>query len=217
MLTGVILPRETFELRGQCATGSGFAPAEIYGQTADDRARGFGGGAGVRVSYMYMSRLDPTTGSRAWWGLRLGLGLDLHLVYADTPIGIAPQDGGLCSSLAKTSHPVEHAGRPLAIATIPLHLGGYVGLGSFGGWSWRGAVLGVAWAPASTHVGLFADAGWSRFNYLGFELTLDLVTLHARTPRDRPGAHTRISAFFAPPPDQTHPVVATLGVGATWY
>lgn len=216
IVVGAVLPRESFGLTGNCATGSGHAPASIYGQTASDRARGAGVGAGGRASYMYMSTLDPRSNS-TWWGLRLGLGLDMQVLYTDAPTGIAPKDGELCSAVSKTAHTVEHEGRPLLMATIPLHLGAHFAFGSFEDWSWRGFVLGAAWAPSSIHVGLLTDSGSSHFNYLGFELTLDVTTLHAQIPRGRPSAHTRLTAFISIPQDPAHPLVGTLGIGAAWY
>ncbi|HVJ89790.1 MAG TPA: hypothetical protein VM580_08280 [Labilithrix sp.] len=49
-LTGIALPKKTFNLTGFCATGDGVVPADVLGQTASDDVRGVGGGLGGTLS-----------------------------------------------------------------------------------------------------------------------------------------------------------------------
>jgi hypothetical protein len=94
--------------------------------------------------------------------------------------------------------------------------GAHFAFGSFEEWTWRGVVLGAAWSPSSIHAGLLTDAGSTHFNYLGSVLTLDFITLHAKTPKSSPTAQPRLAIFVSVPHDATHPLVGTLGIGAAW-
>lgn len=216
-VTGILLPAQRFGLTGECATGSGFAPASIYGQFASDSGRAAGGGVGGRLGYMYLSRPDPEATS-SWWAMRFGAGLDLQVLHSQIPVGIKPVDGELCTRVARTTHEVETRSTTLVLAHVPLTFGAQLGLGGFeDGVVWRGIVLGVAWAPSYIQTWPWVGDASSYFNPLGVELTLDLTTLHATGKKRSVEPQFRVSLFLAPSLDVTQPTVGMLGFGPTWY
>ena len=217
-ITGIVLPTRTFGVTGDCATGSGLAPASMYGQFATDSGRAAGGGIGGRLGYMYMSHIEPE-GSSAWWALRAGAGLDLQILHSQIPVGIKPVDGELCSRVARMRHEVEMKSSSLLLAHVPLTFGTQLGLGSFDeGMVWRGVVIGAAWAPSYVQMWPWVGDASSHFNPLGLELTFDLATLRAATSGKRaPEAQFRVSLFLAPSLDVTQPTIGMLGFGPAWY
>lgn len=215
-LTAVVLPNKTFTLAGVCATGTGIAPAAMYGRTVTDRGYGFGGGLGGRASYMYLSPLEPASSS-SWWSLRVGAGLDLALLYSRAPTGVPEANGELCSQVARSSREVASASRPVLLTRIPFTVGGHLGLGKLADvLVWRGVALGAAWSPSYVHVGSWTGSGSGSFHPLGLELTLDFTTLHAVPATRRPEAHSRLALFIAAP-SKDGPSVWTLSFGAVWY
>ncbi|HVH43664.1 MAG TPA: hypothetical protein VM925_15015 [Labilithrix sp.] len=215
-LAGVLQPGRTFDVTGVCATGTGVLAASIYGQTATDRGRAAGGGLGGRLAFMFLSRLEP--GSRSWWALRAGTGLDLQLLYARIPTGIAPASGQMCSQVARSSHEVEVRDVPLLLVQVPFDLGAHVGLGGFvDALEWRGIVLGAAWAPSFIHIGPWTAGGSTQLSPLGFELTFDFTTLHATAKRRPPEQHLRMSVSVTLPSSDGQATLGTLAFGPVWY
>ncbi|MBX3206713.1 MAG: hypothetical protein KF764_16710 [Labilithrix sp.] len=213
-LSAIALPDQTFGVSGTCSTGTGTAPASMYGQTASDGAVGFGGGLGGRLGFMHRSRLDPD-GASSWWGFRAVAGLDLHAHHVRGPVGIPPLDGAICSKVAKDSHQVAYESSTQLVASVPLVVGGLVALGKLDAARWKGVVLGAGWSPSFTHFGLASSAATSYLNPLGLELTFDVTVIHAVPVRPEP--HLRVAFFFAPPTDAQKPAIGTLSVGAVWY
>ncbi|MBX3190714.1 MAG: hypothetical protein KF819_27195 [Labilithrix sp.] len=214
-ITAMAMPSQTFGLTGSCATGGGVAPASIYGQTATAEERAGGVGVGGRVAYMHFLTLDPRASPR-WWALRAGTGLDLHVLYANTPAGIPPIDGELCSTVSTRSHDVVFETSAFLVAQIPLHLGAHWGLGSFDDMVWRGIVLGLAWAPSWTFLGPGSAARGGHLSFLAAEATVDFVALHALSER-RPNPHFRVAFSLTVPVEDRQLLIGTLGLGAVWY
>lgn len=215
-LAGILQPRQVFALEGNCATGTGVVPASIYGQRASDQGRGGGVGVGGRAGAMYMPRLDYK--KPAWFAFRAGGGLDLQMHYLRLPTGIPQVDGELCTDTSKRSHEVVARNRPELVFQIPLNIGGHVGLGSYvDPYTWRGLVLGLAWAPSYLHVGPFTSTGSGQFSPLGVEMTFDFTTLHARTKKPVTESHLRMAATITIPVTDKEALLGTLGFGWVWY
>lgn len=215
-LTAIVLPSKTYSLTGFCASGTGIAPASIYGQTASDRAQAVGGGLGGRASYMHILSPEPETSS-SFWAIRVGSGLDFQLLHTRNPEGLRPIDGELCTQVARTSHEVEATSKPALLIQIPFNIGVHLGLGKFSDLTvWRGVVLGAAWSPSFVHLGPWSASGSSYFNPLGVELTVDFTSLHAVPESRRPESHTRVSASFAAPAGDS-PLITTIAFGVVWY
>jgi hypothetical protein len=215
LVSAVFLPERTFGLTGQCSTGSGVAPASMYGQSAHAGGTALGGGVGVRAGWMYRSRINDH-GASSWWGLRIGLGLDVQGFHAHAPIGIRALNGELCSQVAKTRHVVDYETSALLLAQVPFNLGAHLAFGKLDAGRWRGIVLGGAWTPSTVHIAFFGDASGSHFNYLGLELTLDVAVLHA-TARRRPESHVRVALYLSPAAKESQATLGTLSLGAVWY
>lgn len=212
--SALLEPVRSFSVEGTCGTGAGVVPASIYGQTALDRERGIGGGVGGRAGIMYFPRLGHK--ERAWWALRVNGGLDAQLFYMRLPSGIARMDDELCSDVAKTAHEVEARAVPELLLQIPLALGAAVGLGGLvDPVTWRGIVLGAAWAPSFTHLGPWTTSGKTRFSPLGVELTFDFTTLQAVAKKPEP--HLRMAATLTVPVLEGEALLGTLAFGWVWY
>lgn len=232
-LVGLVSADRSYPLTGYCATGSGVAPVSIYGQTATARAGGAGVGVGARVGYLFRSVPEIGRGS-SWWGLRAASGLDLDYLQLRSPAGIPPVAGALCERVQRWSHDVAYRAAPTLLAEVPLVLGVQAAFGGFeDGSTWRGVVLGIAWAPSlSLLFPSVADHGGS-LRYLGAELTVDFASFElggssagavraggrSSTRDGRPSreAHLRVTASVSPAIDDDEPVIAKLGIGAVWY
>ena len=216
-ITGIVLPTRKFELSGECATGSGLAPASMYGQFATDSGRAAGGGVGARLGYMYLSRIEPD-GASTWWSLRAGAGLDLQVLHSQLPVGLEEIKGELCSRVVRTRHQVVTRSSSLVLAHVPLTFGAQLGLGGFDdGMVWRGVVLGAAWAPSYVQIWPWVGDASSHVNPLGLELTIDLATIHATSKRRSTEPQLRFSLYLAPSLDASQPTIGMLGFGPTWY
>ena len=216
-ITGIMLPTRKFELSGECATGTGLAPASMYGQFATDSGRAAGGGVGARLGYMYISRIEPD-GASTWWSLRAGGGLDLQVLHSQLPVGLDEIKGELCSRVVRSRHEVVTRSSTLVLAHVPLTFGAQLGLGGFDeDMTWRGVVLGAAWAPSYVQIWPWVGDASSHVNPLGLELSVDLAALHATKKKRAPEPQLRFSLYLAPSLDASQPTIGMLGFGPTWY
>lgn len=216
-VVGILSAPKTYELSGTCLTGTGTAPVSIYGQKASARAYGAGVGLGLRGGYLYMPSPDPSARFPVW-ALRAGAGIDIDYVYAQVPLGMSEVSGELCTTVQKRSHPVNTESGSMLLLQFPLQLGGHIGIGRFhDGSTFRGIVVGAAWAPSLTHFEPPAGARSTELRWLGAEMTLDFVDLEAQAATTNRPAVFRISASLTPPSRRGEPLVFTLGLGAAWY
>ena len=173
-LVGLVSADRAYPLTGYCSTGSGVAPVSIYGQTATARAGGAGAGVGARVGYLFRS--VPAIGRGvSWWGLRAAGGLELDYLQLRAPAGIPPVAGALCAHVQRWSHDVAYRAAPTLLAQVPLALGVQTAFGGFEDRTWRGVVLGVAWAPSLTLLAPSVGDHGGGLRYLGPELTGDFA------------------------------------------
>ncbi len=198
-IMGILLPSYSFPT----GCGGNFTSGE-------HRGRGVGGGVGARISYLYASLPTPGSSGR-WFALRAGGGFDVQTVamFIDVPQNYAAGFGGCLASLTetKTTYQVQ----------VPLSLGGHLGLGGFGlGEAWSGVVVGLAWSPALMHIAGNGFDSITKLNLLGFEATLDFVTLHATMESYAQEAHLRIFGYLLPNVGSL-PLVGVIGAGAVWY
>jgi hypothetical protein len=99
---------------------------------------------------------------------------------------------------------------------IPLELGVGIGLGKFrDGGKWKGVGLSASYKP-TIDIMVFDGNADANFNYLGFEIGADIVTLDSFVEKYAERAHIRVSGFFLPPVSDL-PLVLMLGAGAVWY
>jgi hypothetical protein len=175
-----------------------------------------GAGVGGRIFYQDAATPQPPRESGgSWWGLRVGAGLDLDLLYAKVPTGIADMSGKLCARVKSDGAEVQYAGSSALLLQVPIFIGAELGLGaSDEGANWHGIVLGAAWAPALTFIKPWATGGDLNASYLGTELTVDFATVHPGPSRE---AGKRAAVFLLLPVRDDGPVVLTLSFGAVWY
>mgnify|MGYP001162077143 CR=1 FL=1 len=212
-LASALLPSHDYPVTGMCATGVGLAPASVYAQGGTGRGKGMGAGVGGRI--FYQDAQDPSPGpNSSWWGLRLGAGLDLDVLYASVPTGNADMTGKLCARVKSDGADVQYTGSSVLLAQVPIFIGAELGLGSYTATGWRGIVLGAAWAPALSYFQPWSTGGDLAASYLGTELTIDFATMRTGGPRE---AAKRAAVFLVLPVRDDGPAVLTLSFGAVWY
>jgi hypothetical protein len=214
-VAGVLMPVHDYGVTGLCAMGTGFAPASDFAQGGSARGWGLGVGIGGRIGYQ-RPVVPPRGAGPTWWGFRAGGGLDLDFLYGRVPTGIPDMSGKLCADIERQGAAVQYQGSSVLFAQMPAFFGAELGVGADADeGSWRGIVLGAAWAPALTFVQPWVTGGNFNASYLGTELTLDFVTLRRGVRRQDPGK--RFALFLLLPPQERGPVVVTASFGAVWY
>jgi hypothetical protein len=210
---GALLPAHDYGVTGQCATGSGLAPASIYAQGQSGRGAGLGAGLGVRAGIL-MAVSPPTPGQTSWWGVRLVGGLDLGLLYARVDTGLGDVSGQLCARLENDGVSVQYRGSTVLLGQLSTAIGAHLGLGD-GSQSdaWHGVVLGAAIVPTLTYLQPWVADGTVDGSFLGFELSLDFATVQYGTAQM---SGKRVSLFLLFPPEDKGPMVAQLSFGIVW-
>lgn len=211
----VVFTRQNYVAGGYCATVTGFAPVSIYGQTGSARGFGVGAGLGLHGGYAYLVPPEP---GATFWALRAGAGIDIAYLYVDMPMGIPDVAGELCAQVQRRAPEVREESGSMLLLRAPIHLGGQLGIGSFrdGSSSWSGVLVGAAWAPSLFHLEPSVGPRDTHFQWIGAEVTVDFVTLHASLAADAYPMHLRLTAFVAPPFGD-EPFVVILSTGAAWY
>jgi hypothetical protein len=176
-------------------------------------AFGVGGGLGAHVSFLFMPLPQPTEG-KSWQAFRIGVGLDLNVLYVRPPSGYTYKvDNGVVSS-----RDTQYANKAYLYAIVPFQLGVQFGLGDFRAPNlWRGVALGLAYSPAlvtTLEIGQNQDKAQTEFNYGGFELDLDITKLEYA---ERSNSQIRLFAMVLPKVNDNVPWLATAGLGAVWY
>ena len=154
-------------------------PAQLQQHLEGMSGRAAGARAGYRAAYSWLNRADPAReGSRPWWGLHAGGGLELGalgtMTYERGGRDLGAQ-GGVAGELR-----------------LPLVIGASAGMGRYeGGGAWRGAGLGVSYVPSFSLLAPI-DAP------VETHASSQLVELHLELPKLREGArggHLRLSAI----------------------
>jgi hypothetical protein len=209
-LAAAMLPAHHYDVTGSCATGTGLAPASVYAQPVSARGNAFGAGVGGRVGYRIASARQGD-GNSTWWGLRLGAGLDLDLLYGHVDTGIGDLSGTLCARIKSDGVQPSFQGSSVFLAQISAFVGGEVGLGKLGDdSSWHGVVLGAGLAPAIAVFKPWVSDVEVDGGLLGLELTVDFATLTAGAPRE---AGKRVAIFLLLPSHDDGPLVVTASFG----
>lgn len=216
-LVGTLSAPREYAPSGYCATGTGIADVSIYKQRARARAHGLGVGAGARGGYMYLSPPDPSS-RYPLWALRAGGGVDLNYGYIHAPTGVDDIAGELCATVQKRAPSLNVDSGSMLIVQMPLQIGAHIGIGSLrDSNTWKGILVGAAWAPTLTHIEPSVGPRGTEFRWLGTELSVDFVTLEAEPREKAHPAHFRIALFIAPPARRFEPLSLTLSFGAVWY
>jgi hypothetical protein len=169
---------------------------------------------GGRAFYRDAPRPPAGSGNSTWWGVRVGGGLDVDLLYAKVPLGIPDMSGKLCQSVKSEGAQVQYGDSSVLLLQIPATMGGELGLGSTDGTAtWHGIVLGAAWAPTLTVLQPWITGGDVSASYLGTELTVDFASLDPTGDRI---SSKRLAAMLILPVRENGPLVLTLSFGAVW-
>jgi hypothetical protein len=209
-----MLPAHHYDVSGTCATGTGFAPASVYAQPVSARGNAFGAGVGGRVGYR-LATTRQGDGNSTWWGLRLGAGLDLDLLYGRVDTGITDVSGTLCARIKSDGVQPNFQDSSVLLAQVSAFVGGEVGLGKVGDdSSWHGVVLGAGLAPTITAFKPWVTGGDVDGGLLGLELTVDFATLTAGSPRE---AGKRVAIFLLLPSHDDGPLVVTASFGLVTF
>jgi len=174
---------------------------------------GIGGGVGVRASIMFLSLPDPAMSSGStWFAFRLGAGLDGSVLYT------RPPDGFHYTGVNAEQREINRDDQVWFYPTGSLQLGLHLAIGELlSPTIWRGVVLGVAYSPAVIWSLQIGESSFdTEFNHAGFELTLDIASLEARSGITHE-PQIRLFAFVLPRIRDELPWLASLGIGAAWY
>jgi hypothetical protein len=212
-IAGMLFPTQDYPIKGSCATGSGVAPASLYASGSSGRGFGLGAALGLRAGYQIVIN-TPDGSGRTWWGGRVGLGLDIGLLYTRTPSGLTDTSGELCARIRSDGSQVQYQSSSMLLAQFPFFIGTQFGVGTQGGGDdWRGVVLGAAWAPAITYLKPWDAGGQLNLDLFGTELTLDFASLRNGTPNE---AAKRIALYLLVPVEN-RAVTAFLSFGLVWH
>jgi hypothetical protein len=181
-------------------------------------AGGGGGGVGAHLGFLQLSTPDASAGSTIV-GFRLGTGIDFsYLGYASRSEakikgGLKDANGNVIIQGSATGG--DTAWSSATTVMLPLQIGLQLGMGSYWGASrWSGVMLGIDYRPAYFYTKPSDPKdGFGGFNYLGFQLTLDVGSLEAARSTE---ANFRMSLALLPPVNDM-PLFVTLGLGAAWY
>lgn len=181
--------------------------------TTEERGLGGGGGVGARIAYMSLNLPDPSAAS-GWTALRAAVGADFSYAYIGFPV--QEVDSGSTGLSTYVAYGTKYEGTSLLLVNVPFQIGGMIGLGNFDGLEWRGVALSASWSPSLTYAKPGEGDGSTDFNYLGFEIGLDILGKDGPMEAAAPHAHGKVFGFLLPPVGDL-PLVATLGGGAVWY
>ncbi len=212
-IDGALLPSHDYGVTGQCATGSGLQPGNIYAQGQSGRGAGLGAGLGARAGVLFA--LDPPTpGKSSWWGVRMVGGLDLALVYARVDTGLPDVTGQLCARLESDGVSVQYRGSTVLLGQFSAAFGAHLGLGDASrSDAWHGVVLGAAIVPTLTYLQPWVTDATLDGSFLGIELTVDFATMPYGTAEE---SAKRVALFLLFPPEDKGPMTAQLSFGVVW-
>jgi hypothetical protein len=195
---GFVLPQQTFKMPPTCQNAQG--------NYTHFRGGGGGGGFGTRLGLTVLDAPDPASGS-SWTAFRVGSGVDVDFVA----MGHASRfDEDECRIRTVSAHGT--------LLMVPSTIGVVFGLGGFGEpHRWRGAAIGLSYAPSYVYLKPSNGQGAGKFNYAGAEITLDVGSMSATADSHGSEARFRITGNLYPALGDDWPFVSTLGFGAVWY
>ncbi|MEZ4219752.1 MAG: hypothetical protein R3B13_02405 [Polyangiaceae bacterium] len=205
LLTGLYIPKTAFADQN---------PVSNQLEIGESSTFGIGGGIGAHVGMMYLPIPEPVVGSSNFAAFRLGVGAELTGLYVRPPDGYKYRvENNTVVSRDKT-----YDNKAYLYAFIPLELGVHFMFGEHRvGNIWRGMGLGIAYTPtliAALEVGQDQDKTDTKFNYAGFELSLDLTKLETS---ERANPNIRLAATVLPKVSDDLPWLASASIGAFWY
>lgn len=204
-VTGLMIPKTQYV---------GTNPETGLTEIGSTTTYGVGAGLGLDLSLMVLPLPEPASGSTSWAAFRVGARLDVSGLYVRPPKGrsFKLENGRV------VGRDTQYDNVAYVYGVLPLELGVHFGFGDFRlPTLWRGIAFGVAYAPAfifSLKVGEKEDATDSKFNYGGFELSVDITKLEAGQGSE---PQVRLSALVLPRVNDELPWLTSLGVGAIWY
>jgi hypothetical protein len=208
--TGVLIPSHRDAVSGDCATGTGDVPASSYVHGGAGSGWGLGAGLGGRA-YYHDPSAHPDPREPMWWGLRVGAGLDVDLLYAKVP---TITQGKLCALVARAGADVRYEGSSVLLVQIPAVVGAEMGLRTRDDAAWHGIVLGWAWTPALTILKPWVTDGYVGASLLGTELSLDFAMARGVAAQE---AIKRLAVFLVLPMSEDGLASMTLSFAGVWY
>lgn len=176
---------------------------------------GIGAGVGVTLSMMYLPMPDSRSEAKSWAAFRLGVGLDATGFYMRPPKGYTYK---VSSTGELSSRDPNFDNKAYVFGVIPMQAGVHFGFGEYRlPTLWRGLVLGIAYSPSVMlwmDVDKDQDAIESRFNWAGFELSLDIAKIDVDSGSQ---PQIRLSALILPKVADDLPWYGSVGIGVVWY
>lgn len=205
LLTGLYVPNSAF---------ADTDPVSNQLDVGEGNTFGIGGGLGVQVAMMYLPVPEPVAGGSNFAAFRLGVGAELNGLYVRRPDGFKyRQENGVVLSKDKTFENVGYL-----YAYIPLQLGVHFMFGKHRSPTvWRGLGLGLTYSPtviAALEIGQDQDKTETKFNYAGFEVSLDLVKIETG---EQANPNIRLGVLVLPKVSDDLPWLASGTIGAFWY
>jgi hypothetical protein len=205
VVTGLAIPKTPYVGQNPETGAAELGRATTYG---------VGAGLGLDLSMMYAPVPEPVTGSTNFAAFRLGVRLDVSGLYVRPPKNFSYQT----TNGSVTGRDTKYDNVANIYGVLPIQAGVHFAFGDFRlPTLWRGIMLGVAYSPAwifSLKVGEKENATDSKFNYAGFELSLDVAKFDVEEGSQ---PQIRVSALVLPRVADDLPWLASAGIGAIWY
>ncbi len=205
LLTGLYIPDTPF---------TDTNPVNSQVEIGKGNTFGIGGGLGAHVAFMYLPIPEPVVGSANFAAFRAGVGAELNALYVRPPNGFKYR----VEAGAVVSQDKEYDNQGYLYAFIPMQLGVHFMFGEHKSPTvWRGVGLGLAYSPtviAALEIGQDQDQTETKFNYGGFELSLDLTKLETG---EKANPNVRLSVMVLPKVSDDVPWLASGTIGAFWY
>ncbi|MGZ3422897.1 MAG: PEGA domain-containing protein [Polyangiales bacterium] len=178
----------------------------------DDFGGGGTGGIGARVALLYMALPDPSVG-RLWSGFHVGSGIDVN--FGDWwTTGTIPVSSTTNGETTTTKYETG-VWSTAWMFNVPLVVGYQLGIGSFSGHGWTGAVIGLAYAPSYSILMPSKAEHTSGFRWASFEATIDFLDKPMKSKEKI--AHGRFFVYGLLPTKAGEMVIMNFGGGAVWY
>lgn len=218
--------RNGYVIAGSSARGGPYV-SDDTAPFAGPLSGGGSGGPGFRIAYMYMALPDTSKGSGVWHAFRVGTGADVDFGYWFTaaPFVKTGPAGTIISGAsadAKATYAADHAVathydvgdfRTGWMLNVPVTIGYQLAIGKFKGPEWKGAVVGLAYAPSLNVLVPYQFDKAVYFIPYGFEVSVDIVNDMTSVGKQ---AFGKVFVYVLPPIKDSF-VVVNIGGGAVWY